>query len=120
MPPQHRALAHDASHYLLQPAAAGELGARKAESVQSTGAPLLISANPGCSLQIDANGDTTVLTSALSGAAQRLRLIGYSAGGTLRYDRERGELVSEQAGLAYQIRDGIPIMLPDEARRLDG
>jgi glycolate oxidase iron-sulfur subunit len=37
---------------LLQPTAAGELGARKAESVQSTGAPLLISANPGCSLQI--------------------------------------------------------------------
>src|SRR6185312_16197439 len=37
---------------LLQPAAATELGARKAESVQSTGAPLLISANPGCSLQI--------------------------------------------------------------------
>lgn len=43
---------------------------------------------PGCSLQIDANGDATVLTSALSGAAQRLRLLGYSAGGTLRYDRE--------------------------------
>jgi len=37
---------------LLQPGAASELGARKAESVQSTGAPLLISANPGCSLQI--------------------------------------------------------------------
>jgi glycolate oxidase iron-sulfur subunit len=37
---------------LLQPAAASELGARKAESVRSTGAPLLISANPGCSLQI--------------------------------------------------------------------
>jgi Fe-S oxidoreductase len=37
---------------LLQPAAAGELGARKAESVQAAGAPLLISANPGCSLQI--------------------------------------------------------------------
>jgi glycolate oxidase iron-sulfur subunit len=37
---------------LLQPGAARELGARKAESVQSTGAPLLISANPGCSLQI--------------------------------------------------------------------
>jgi len=37
---------------LLQPEAAGELGARKAESVRATGAPLLISANPGCSLQI--------------------------------------------------------------------
>lgn len=39
--------------------------------------------------------------------------------GPLRYDRARGELVSDQAGLAYPIRDGIPIMLPDEARRLD-
>ena len=37
---------------LLQPEAATELGARKAESVLATGAPLLISANPGCSLQI--------------------------------------------------------------------
>jgi uncharacterized protein YbaR (Trm112 family) len=39
---------------------------------------------------------------------------------TLRYDRERNELVSEQAGLAYPIRDGIPIMLVEEARPLDG
>lgn len=38
--------------------------------------------------------------------------------GPLRYDRQRGELVSEQAGLAYPIRDGIPIMLVEEARPL--
>jgi uncharacterized protein len=39
--------------------------------------------------------------------------------GPLRYDRARGELISEQARLAYPIHDGIPIMLPDEARPLD-
>ena len=38
--------------------------------------------------------------------------------GPLRYDREAHELVSEKAGLAYPIRDGIPIMLVDEARQL--
>jgi hypothetical protein len=39
--------------------------------------------------------------------------------GPLRYDAEAQELVSDKAGLAYPIRDGIPIMLVDEARRLD-
>lgn len=38
--------------------------------------------------------------------------------GPLAYDAARQELVSRQAGLAYPIRDGIPIMLPDEARQL--
>jgi hypothetical protein len=37
----------------------------------------------------------------------------------LEYDRVHNELVSRAAGLAYPIRDGIPIMLPDEARQLD-
>ena len=37
---------------------------------------------------------------------------------TLRYDAAAQELVSEAAGLAYPIRDGLPIMLVDEARRL--
>ena len=38
--------------------------------------------------------------------------------GTLRYDRDKQELISREAGLAYPIRDGIPIMLVDEARQL--
>jgi uncharacterized protein YbaR (Trm112 family) len=39
--------------------------------------------------------------------------------GPLTYDRDAQELVSDQAQLAYPIRDGIPIMLVDEARQLD-
>ena len=38
---------------------------------------------------------------------------------TLEYDAERQELISRQAHLAYPIRDGIPIMLADEARPLE-
>ena len=39
--------------------------------------------------------------------------------GPLRYDKDTQELISDKAGLAFPVRDGIPIMLADEARRLD-
>ncbi len=39
--------------------------------------------------------------------------------GPLEYDREAGELISKQARLAFPIREGVPIMLPEEARNLD-
>ena len=38
----------------------------------------------------------------------------------LRYDEATQELVSDAAGLAYPIKDGIPVMLVEEARQLDG
>ncbi|MDG1418871.1 MAG: Trm112 family protein [Maricaulis sp.] len=37
----------------------------------------------------------------------------------LTYDKAAQELISDSAGLAFPIRDGIPIMLPEEARKLD-
>lgn len=40
--------------------------------------------------------------------------------GPLRWDRTAQELVSPQARVAFPVRDGIPIMLPEEARPLDG
>ena len=39
--------------------------------------------------------------------------------GPLEYDRDKQELISRSAKLAYPIRDGIPIMLPEEARPLE-
>ena len=39
--------------------------------------------------------------------------------GALGYDPAAGELISRQAGLAFPVRNGIPILLADEARRLD-
>ena len=39
--------------------------------------------------------------------------------GPLEYDKAKGELISKQANLAYPIRDGIPVMLVDEARKTD-
>ncbi len=39
--------------------------------------------------------------------------------GPLRYDKQKQELISKSARLAYPIRDGVPVMLEDEARRLE-
>jgi uncharacterized protein len=40
--------------------------------------------------------------------------------GTLSFDREKNELVSKRAKLAFPIRNGIPILLPSEAREIEG
>jgi uncharacterized protein len=40
--------------------------------------------------------------------------------GRLEYDRQANELISREAGLAYPIREGVPVMLPEEARETGG
>lgn len=40
--------------------------------------------------------------------------------GVLKYDRDKNELISKSAKLAFPIRDGIPILLPSEAREIEG
>jgi uncharacterized protein len=40
--------------------------------------------------------------------------------GRLEYDRQANELISRDAGLAYPIREGVPVMLPEEAREIGG
>lgn len=40
--------------------------------------------------------------------------------GPLTYNSQTNELISQQAGLAFPVRDGIPVMLPEEARHLEG
>lgn len=47
------------------------------------------------------------------------RLVCPLTGATLSYDKAANELISKRAKLAYPIREGIPIMLPDEARKLE-
>ena len=46
-------------------------------------------------------------------------LIGPVTKGPLVYDKQKQELISKSARLAYPIRDGTPVMLEDEARRLE-
>jgi hypothetical protein len=46
------------------------------------------------------------------------RLVCPATRSRLRYDAERQELVSDEAGLAYPIRNGVPVLLVEEARRI--
>ena len=57
----------------------------------------------------------------ISGIDPRLLevLICPASRGPLKFDKENNELISKKANLAYPIRDGVPIMLVDEARELD-
>ena len=55
-----------------------------------------------------------------TGAKLLESLVCPATGGRLEYDAAKGELISKSAMLAYPIRSGIPIMLIDEARKIEG
>ncbi len=61
------------------------------------------------------------MSSQAAGIPERLleKLVCPVSRAKLVYDRERNELISEAAGIAYPIRNGTPVMLVEEARRLD-
>jgi len=61
--------------------------------------------------------DTTLGTNTIDPRLLEI-LICPVTGGPLDYDKKANELISKKAGLAYQIREGVPIMLADEAREL--
>src|SRR3990172_733764 len=73
----------------------------------------------------DGQGDAPMINAPERGGDRRLHpkpleiLVCPLTKTSLDYDAERQELISRAAGLAYPIRDGIPIMLPEEARKLD-
>lgn len=69
----------------------------------------------------DTAGDTPQADAAPAAFDRRMleALVCPNTHATLEYDAENQELVSKSAGLAYPIRNGIPVMLVDEARTLD-
>ena len=65
-----------------------------------------------CSKPMSKNTDKTLDPKLLS------LLVCPKSRGSLTYDKKKNELISKKAKLAYPIRDGIPIMLTDEARKI--
>ena len=66
----------------------------------------------------DTGGETTARASGVDPRLLEI-LICPLTRAPLEYDREAGELISKKAGLAYPIRDGLPLLLGEEARPLD-
>jgi len=75
----------------------------------------------GCLMDENNTGDNNTGNESKVGIDPRLLelLVCPQARTPLRYSPQTQELISDQAGLAYPIRDGIPIMLVSEARRLE-